>query len=40
MLKTEKLKLDKSLSIEKEIYNIMIFQLKAIINMKNHFYGY
>ena len=40
MWKTEKLKPDRSLSIEREIYNIMIFQLKAIINMKNHSYGY
>ena len=40
MLKTEKSKLDKSLSIEKEIYNIMIFPPKVIINMKNNSYGY
>ena len=40
MLKTEKLRLDKLLFIEKETYNIMTFQQKAIINMKNHFYGY
>ena len=40
ILKTEKSKLDKSLSIEKEIYNIMIFPPKVIINMKNHSYGY
>ena len=40
MSKIEKLKPDKSLSIEKEIYNIMISQPKAIINMKSHSYGY
>ena len=40
MLKTEKLRLDKLLFIEKETYNIMTSQQKAIINMKNHFYGY
>ena len=40
MSKIEKSKLDKLHSIEKEIFNIMIFQLKAIINMKNHSYGF
>jgi hypothetical protein len=40
MLKIEKLKLDKLLSTEKEIFNIMISQLRVIINTKNHSYGY
>jgi GTPase SAR1 family protein len=40
MLKTEKLRLVKLLSIEKGICNIMIFPLNLTINMRNHSYGF
>jgi hypothetical protein len=40
MSKIEKLKLDKSLSIEKETSNTMMYLPKATINMKNHSSGY
>ena len=38
--RTEKLKPDKSLSTEREIFNISIFQSNQIINMKSHSFGF
>jgi len=39
MLKTEKLKLSRSLSTERRIFNTMISQQRATINLRNHSSG-